>query len=94
MLTEDPWDCFLCRDESRQPVNPVLRPRRDWKKKITEMFRTSTSISTEVNMLDYKRKRPIRVLSLFDGLGTGKTYFYYFSWELIYTYITKYFHVL
>lgn len=76
MLTEDPWECFLCRDESRQPVNPVFRPRPDWKKKITGMFRTSSSISDDVNIAEYSRKKPIRVLSLFDGLGTGKAYLY------------------
>ncbi|XP_067209119.1 uncharacterized protein [Linepithema humile] len=71
MLTEDPWDCFLCRDESRQPVDPVLRPRPDWKNKITGMFRTSHVISNEINIAHYQKKKPIRVLSLFDGLGTG-----------------------
>lgn len=74
MLAEDPWDCFLCRDESRQPVNPVLRPRPDWKKKITGMFRTSNNVLDDVDIADYKKKRPIRVLSLFDGLGTGRTF--------------------
>ncbi|EZA48382.1 DNA (cytosine-5)-methyltransferase 3A [Ooceraea biroi] len=72
MLLEDPWECFLCRDESRQPANMLLQPRPDWKSKVTIMFRTCNSTSDNVDLKSYqKKKRPIRVLSLFDGLSTG-----------------------
>lgn len=74
MLLEDPWKCFLCRDESKQPANMLLRPRLDWNEKFSTMFRTASNpASNDINLVSYeKEKRPIRVLSLFDGLSTGK----------------------
>lgn len=74
MLLEDPWKCFLCRDESKQPANMLLRPRLDWNEKFSTMFRTASNpASYDINLVCYeKEKRPIRVLSLFDGLSTGK----------------------
>ncbi|EFN74862.1 DNA (cytosine-5)-methyltransferase 3A [Camponotus floridanus] len=73
MLSEDPWKCFLCRDESKQPANMLLHPRLDWKEKVSTMFRTASNpASKDINFENYKnQKKPIRVLSLFDGLSTG-----------------------
>ncbi|XP_011876208.1 PREDICTED: uncharacterized protein LOC105566647 isoform X2 [Vollenhovia emeryi] len=72
MLLEDPWVCFLCRDETKHPANMILRPRIDWKDKFTSMFRTSTNLISNVDFASYKEKtRAVRVLSLFDGLSTG-----------------------
>ncbi|KAL6437030.1 hypothetical protein ACFW04_004973 [Cataglyphis niger] len=73
MLLEDPWKCFLCRDESKQPANMLLRPRLDWNEKFSTMFRTASNpASYDINLVSYEmEKRPIRVLSLFDGLSTG-----------------------
>ncbi|XP_028049660.1 uncharacterized protein LOC105830581 isoform X2 [Monomorium pharaonis] len=72
MLLEDPWECFLCRDESKQPANIILRPRLDWKKKFTQMFRTTSDLKSDVDITNYKKQnKPVRVLSLFDGLSTG-----------------------
>lgn len=75
MLSEDPWKCFLCRDESKQPANMLLQPRLDWKEKVSTMFRTASNLAFKnINLENYKnQKKPIRVLSLFDGLSTGKT---------------------
>ncbi|XP_029165493.1 uncharacterized protein LOC114936461 isoform X2 [Nylanderia fulva] len=72
MLLEDPWKCFLCRDESKQ-LDMFLNPRLDWKDKFSTMFRTASNLeSDDVNLASYKKqKKPIRVLSLFDGLSTG-----------------------
>ncbi|XP_072746851.1 DNA methyltransferase 3 isoform X3 [Anoplolepis gracilipes] len=73
ILLEDPWKCFLCRDESKQPTNVLLRPRLNWKENLSTMFRTATNPAlNDVNFVKYtKEKKPIRVLSLFDGLSTG-----------------------
>uniref|UniRef100_A0A3Q2FL57 PHD-type domain-containing protein n=1 Tax=Cyprinodon variegatus TaxID=28743 RepID=A0A3Q2FL57_CYPVA len=57
----DPWVCYLC-----QPHQPhgALVPRDDWR--FREPHRVYPSIPT-------KLRRPLRVLSLFDGIGTGKS---------------------
>ncbi|XP_011707925.1 PREDICTED: uncharacterized protein LOC105462763 isoform X2 [Wasmannia auropunctata] len=71
MLLEDPWECFLCRDEDKQPVDMILRPRLNWKEKFTRMFRTS-NLTSNVDVASCKKQnRAVRVLSLFDGLSTG-----------------------
>nr|ASM42032.1 Dnmt3b [Pogonomyrmex barbatus] len=72
MLLEDPWECFLCRDEAKQPMNMILRPRLNWKEKFTRMFHTASNITSNVDIVNYKKdNRAVRVLSLFDGLSTG-----------------------
>jgi len=73
MLLEDPWKCFLCRDKSKQPVDMILHPRLNWKEKFTGMFRTASNLMSDVNIVNCKQNRAVRVLSLFDGLSTGKT---------------------
>lgn len=78
MLREDPWECPLCKDESRLPANGILRPQLNWKKKLIGMFRTTSNVSTFNNSVvtNNKNKRSVRVLSLFDGLSTGKIHLY------------------
>lgn len=72
MLLEDPWECFLCRDKSTLPVG-LLHPRPDWKERFLGMFRTtSDTVSNKINIVNNGEKKGIRVLSLFDGLSTGK----------------------
>lgn len=75
MLLEDPWECPLCRDESKLPANGLLHPRLDWKKKFIEMFRTASNpVSNDPVVSNKRNERSIRVLSLFDGLSTGKIF--------------------
>lgn len=77
MILEDPWECFLCRDETKQPADMILHPRLNWKEKFTRMFRTVSNLTSDVNIVEYKKQnRAVRVLSLFDGLSTGKTNLY------------------
>ncbi|XP_020290668.1 uncharacterized protein LOC109858126 isoform X2 [Pseudomyrmex gracilis] len=71
MLLEDPWHCFLCTEKSEHLAKGVLRPRLDWKTKFIGMFRTASATNSDVDIPDSPEKRPIRVLSLFDGLSTG-----------------------
>lgn len=91
MLLEDPWECFLCRDKSTLPVG-LLRPRTDWKEKFLRMFRTNSDfVSHKINVTNNsEKKKGIRVLSLFDGLSTGKRACLYSIYKL---FIYKY-HVI
>ncbi|XP_051947826.1 DNA (cytosine-5)-methyltransferase 3B-like [Xyrauchen texanus] len=68
----DPWICYLCAPENSLGA---MRPRHDWSIRVQEFFanysamefkphRVYPSISTNL-------QRPIRVLSLFDGIATG-----------------------
>lgn len=70
VLQEDPWECFLCK--SRSFTDTIVRPRTNWKDKIINMFRTSCDSNAQHLVAKHNsEKRKIRVLSLFDGLGTG-----------------------
>ncbi|XP_014478590.1 PREDICTED: uncharacterized protein LOC106746476 [Dinoponera quadriceps] len=74
ILLEDPWECFLCRDKSKLPVEGLVRPRNNWKETFLKMFRTSSVdyVSDKIKVVNSDgKKRGIRVLSLFDGLSTG-----------------------
>lgn len=99
VLQEDPWQCFLCTSKSRSFTDTIVRPRTNWKDRIINMFRTSCESNVEHLVAKHNsEKRKIRVLSLFDGLGTGRqsfftnfftlllcsTYFYYFSYTVLY----------
>ncbi|XP_071537582.1 DNA (cytosine-5)-methyltransferase 3C-like [Panulirus ornatus] len=71
----DPWQCFLC-----EPYHPdthgLLKPRPDWKKKVfdrSDIRHTSNVPDVEDDTPDASSfpNRPLRVLSIFDGIGTG-----------------------
>ncbi|XP_050713822.1 DNA (cytosine-5)-methyltransferase 3A-like isoform X2 [Eriocheir sinensis] len=68
-----PWYCFLC-----QPFSPathsLLKPRPEWRDKIPANCSASWVSEFEENDTPDPStfpKRPLRVLSLFDGIGTG-----------------------
>lgn len=51
----------------------ILRPRLNWKEKFTGIFRTTSNLMCDVDIVSYKKQnKAVRVLSLFDGLSTGK----------------------
>ncbi|XP_027867476.1 uncharacterized protein LOC114141193 [Xiphophorus couchianus] len=68
----DPWICYLC-----QPHQPhgALVPREDWRFRVQEMFANNSAMEFEPHRVypsvPTKMRRPLRVLSLFDGIGTG-----------------------
>ncbi|XP_036067962.1 DNA (cytosine-5)-methyltransferase 3B isoform X2 [Oryzias melastigma] len=68
----EPWICFLC-----QPHEPrgALVPREDWSIRVQEMFANNSAIEFEPHRvypsIPASLRRPVRVLSLFDGIGTG-----------------------
>uniref|UniRef100_A0A3Q3WAK7 DNA (cytosine-5-)-methyltransferase n=1 Tax=Mola mola TaxID=94237 RepID=A0A3Q3WAK7_MOLML len=68
----DPWVCFLC-----QPHRPhgTLVPREDWSIRVQELFANNSGMEFEPHRVypsvPASLRRPLRVLSLFDGIATG-----------------------
>ncbi|CAH1794551.1 unnamed protein product [Owenia fusiformis] len=66
----DPWICFMCSDYSNEN-HGLLRAKPDWQQNLLRLF-NAENILLNNDALDGFKKRPLRVLSLFDGIGTGK----------------------
>ncbi|XP_046726063.1 uncharacterized protein LOC124399272 isoform X2 [Silurus meridionalis] len=68
----DPWICYLCAPEKS---SGALRPRHDWSIRVQEFFVNNSAMEFEPHRvypsIPANLRRPIRVLSLFDGIGTG-----------------------
>uniref|UniRef100_A0A8P4KHN1 DNA (cytosine-5-)-methyltransferase n=1 Tax=Dicentrarchus labrax TaxID=13489 RepID=A0A8P4KHN1_DICLA len=68
----DPWRCYMC-----QPMLQygVLKRRHDWSLKLQEFFANDNGQEFEAPKIypavPAEQRRPIRVLSLFDGIATG-----------------------
>ncbi|XP_078112108.1 uncharacterized protein LOC144521415 [Sander vitreus] len=68
----DPWICYLC-----QPHRPhgALIPREDWSVRVQDLFANNSAMEFEPHRvypsIPANQRRPIRVLSLFDGIATG-----------------------
>ncbi|XP_066526652.1 DNA (cytosine-5)-methyltransferase 3B [Hoplias malabaricus] len=68
----DPWLCYMC-----QPLQQygVLKRRHDWSLKLQEFFVNDNGQEFECPKIypavPAEQRRPIRVLSLFDGIATG-----------------------
>uniref|UniRef100_A0A3B3XF91 DNA (cytosine-5-)-methyltransferase n=1 Tax=Poecilia mexicana TaxID=48701 RepID=A0A3B3XF91_9TELE len=69
---QDPWRCYMC-----QPLLQygVLKRRHDWSLKLQEFFANDKGQEFEKPKIypavPAEQRRPIRVLSLFDGIATG-----------------------
>ncbi|XP_038165275.1 DNA (cytosine-5)-methyltransferase 3B isoform X3 [Cyprinodon tularosa] len=69
---QDPWCCYMC-----QPLLQygVLKRRHDWSLKLQEFFANDNGQEFEKTKIypavPAEQRRPIRVLSLFDGIATG-----------------------
>ncbi|KAM7411410.1 hypothetical protein PAMA_021413 [Pampus argenteus] len=68
----DPWSCFMCKP-SQCDGNLKLRP--DWSVKVQDLFANNSAMAFEPHRvypsIPADQRRPIRVLSLFDGIATG-----------------------
>ncbi|TDH10077.1 hypothetical protein EPR50_G00071120 [Perca flavescens] len=68
----DPWICYLC-----QPHRPhgALIPREDWSVRVQDLFANNSAMEFEAHRvypsIPANQRRPVRVLSLFDGIATG-----------------------
>ncbi|XP_060737624.1 DNA (cytosine-5-)-methyltransferase 3 beta, duplicate a isoform X2 [Tachysurus vachellii] len=72
-LTEvDPWSCYICLPPNKYGV---LKLRQDWSVRVQEFFANNSAFEFEPHRvypsIPAHQRRPIKVLSLFDGIATG-----------------------
>ncbi|KAM4806225.1 LOW QUALITY PROTEIN: DNA (cytosine-5)-methyltransferase 3B-like [Urocitellus parryii] len=69
---QEPWSCYMCLP---QRCHRVLRRRKDWNVRLQTFFTSDMGLEYEAPKLypaiPAAKRRPIRVLSLFDGIATG-----------------------
>ncbi|XP_062315006.1 DNA (cytosine-5-)-methyltransferase 3 beta, duplicate a isoform X1 [Osmerus eperlanus] len=68
----DPWSCYMCLPSQ---CNGVLKLRPDWSVRVQEFFVNNSALAFEPHRvypsIPTHQRRPIKVLSLFDGIATG-----------------------
>uniref|UniRef100_A0A8C7Q3Z4 DNA (cytosine-5-)-methyltransferase n=1 Tax=Oncorhynchus mykiss TaxID=8022 RepID=A0A8C7Q3Z4_ONCMY len=68
----DPWICFMCLPSQ---CNGSLKLRPDWSVRVQQFFINNSALEFEPHRMypsiPTHQRRPIRVLSLFDGIATG-----------------------
>ncbi|KAK0142653.1 DNA (cytosine-5)-methyltransferase 3A [Merluccius polli] len=68
----DPWSCYMCTPST---CSGNLKLRSDWSLKLQEFFVNNSAMAFEPHRvypsISADRRRPIKVLSLFDGMATG-----------------------
>ncbi|GFT72373.1 hypothetical protein TNCV_3609171 [Trichonephila clavipes] len=69
ILEMNPWQCFICSNVDYDCS--LLKARKDWQERLFTFFQPIKTQMKEIFLPDCKIKKPIRVLSLFDGIGTG-----------------------
>ncbi|XP_014884258.1 DNA (cytosine-5)-methyltransferase 3A-like isoform X6 [Poecilia latipinna] len=71
-IKEDPWNCYMCGPKS---TYGLLRRRDDWPIRLQHFFANNHEQEFEPAKLyppvAAEKRKPIRVLSLFDGIATG-----------------------
>uniref|UniRef100_A0ACB8F6V4 DNA (Cytosine-5)-methyltransferase 3B n=1 Tax=Sphaerodactylus townsendi TaxID=933632 RepID=A0ACB8F6V4_9SAUR len=69
---QEPWSCYMCQPQKRFGV---LQRRHDWSTRLNEFFTNDQEQEYETPKIypavPAAQRRPIRVLSLFDGIATG-----------------------
>ncbi|XP_078613161.1 uncharacterized protein LOC144882912 [Branchiostoma floridae x Branchiostoma japonicum] len=71
-VLEDPWLCYMCREE---PRHGLLHRQQDWSARLQQFFAMDDVEDFGQPKLyppvPAQQRRPIRVLSLYDGIGTA-----------------------
>ncbi|XP_038128270.1 DNA (cytosine-5)-methyltransferase 3A-like isoform X3 [Cyprinodon tularosa] len=71
-IKEDPWNCYMCGPRS---AYGLLQRRDDWPIRLQHFFANNHEQEFEPAKLyppvAAEKRKPIRVLSLFDGIATG-----------------------
>uniref|UniRef100_A0A8C9TFD0 DNA (cytosine-5-)-methyltransferase n=1 Tax=Scleropages formosus TaxID=113540 RepID=A0A8C9TFD0_SCLFO len=71
-IKEDPWNCYMC---GHRNVYGLLRRRDDWPCRLQHFFANNHDQDFDPPKLyppvAAEKRKPIRVLSLFDGIATG-----------------------
>uniref|UniRef100_A0A3B3RNQ8 DNA (cytosine-5-)-methyltransferase n=1 Tax=Paramormyrops kingsleyae TaxID=1676925 RepID=A0A3B3RNQ8_9TELE len=72
LMEVDPWSCYICQPPRR---HGVLSRRPDWSVRVQEFFANNSAMEFEPHRvypsIPPNRRRPIKVLSVFDGIATG-----------------------
>lgn len=66
----DSWTCFFCM---KQTLGGLIQPRSDWKTRVSSLFE-NTTVPLVPSPEIPEQKTKLRVLSLFDGIGTGGSF--------------------
>ena len=66
------WHCLMCT-EWQEDTHGLLRGKKDWKRNIIVLFQPEDTL-WQPPALTKTSRRPVRMLSLFNGIGTGKYY--------------------
>ncbi|MBN3275186.1 DNM3B methyltransferase, partial [Polyodon spathula] len=68
----EPWHCYMCLPSKRYGL---LKQRPNWSVKVQEFFVNTSAMEFEPHRvypsIPADQRRPIKVLSLFDGIATG-----------------------
>uniref|UniRef100_A0A8C8A6C7 DNA (cytosine-5-)-methyltransferase n=1 Tax=Otus sunia TaxID=257818 RepID=A0A8C8A6C7_9STRI len=69
---QEPWNCYMCQP---QRSYGVLQRRQDWNTRLQDFFTSDKGQEYAAPKIypavPLAKRRPIRVLSLFDGIATG-----------------------
>ena len=71
MLETEKWECYVCKPTDEE--TGVLRVRTNWRFNVKAMFDPLLNGLKSANLTEESDndKKPIRVLSLMDGIGSG-----------------------
>uniref|UniRef100_A0A3Q3CQ99 DNA (cytosine-5-)-methyltransferase n=1 Tax=Haplochromis burtoni TaxID=8153 RepID=A0A3Q3CQ99_HAPBU len=68
----DPWSCYICKPSQ---CEGNLKLRADWSVKVQDFFVNNSAMEFEPHRvypsISADQRRPMKVLSLFDGIATG-----------------------
>ncbi|XP_078069152.1 DNA (cytosine-5-)-methyltransferase 3 alpha a isoform X6 [Mustelus asterias] len=71
-IKEDPWNCYMCNHKG---IFGLLRRREDWPVRLQQFFANNHDQEFDPPKLfapiAAEKRKPVRVLSLFDGIATG-----------------------
>lgn len=71
-IKEDPWNCYMC---NHKEIFGLLRRRDDWPIRLQHFFANNHDQEFDPPKLyapiAAEKRKPVRVLSLFDGIATG-----------------------
>ncbi|XP_016158842.1 PREDICTED: DNA (cytosine-5)-methyltransferase 3B isoform X2 [Ficedula albicollis] len=69
---QEPWNCYMCQPQQNRGV---LQRRQDWNTRLQDFFTSDKGQEYAAPKIyptvPPAKRRPIRVLSLFDGVATG-----------------------
>ncbi|XP_054709326.1 DNA (cytosine-5)-methyltransferase 3B-like [Uloborus diversus] len=68
IIQASPWFCFHC--SSSQYADSLLEIRNEWETNVLSFYQTN--VLDKSSFSEYSKQFPLKVLSLFDGISTGK----------------------